>query len=171
MAGNVAIERRGEKRAMREADPQERDAQASVAWPRAGASAALIRDGAVLLVERGSPPLQGLWSLPGGSIEPGETAEAAAVREVREETGLEAQILGLAGVHDVILRSETGALEAHYVLAVYCGRAPRGDPCAAADARQARFVPLAELKGLALTPGLVPLIERAARLLAAMPAG
>jgi 8-oxo-dGTP diphosphatase len=149
---------------MDEADPLNRDAAPSARWPRAGASAALFRSCAVLLVERGSPPAEGLWSLPGGLIEPGETAIAAALREVREETGLRAEILGLAGVYDVILKSDTGALQAHYVLATYFGHVPDGDPRPAGDVRQAKFVPLEALDGIALTPATLPVIRRAATL-------
>jgi len=155
---------------MREGSIIEPGAQRSGPWPRAGASAALFRDGAVLLVERASAPLRHLWSLPGGVIEPGETAEAAAVREVREETGLAVDIVGLAGVHDVILRGDDGALQAHYVLATYFGRVAAGQPRAGSDARKARLVPLTQLDALALTPGLLPIIQRAAQLLGETPA-
>ena len=58
----------------------------------------------VLIVERGKGGMQGLWSLPGGHIEAGERASAAAIREVHEETGITAEILGLVDVHDVILQ-------------------------------------------------------------------
>jgi 8-oxo-dGTP diphosphatase len=135
-------------------------------WPRAAASAALFRGGAVLLVERASAPFAGLWSLPGGLIEPGETAEDAARREVREETGLAAGIVGLTDVHDVILRRDDGMLQAHFVLATYFGRPGSGYPRAGSDAHDARFVALADLDALALTPGAVAIIARAAALLA-----
>jgi ADP-ribose pyrophosphatase YjhB (NUDIX family) len=118
----------------------------------------------VLLVERSKPPLCGLWSLPGGHVEPGETAGAAAEREIREETGLDVEILGLADVHDVILRDAHGAISAHYVLSVFYGRWLSGEPLAASDSRDARFVPLAELDGYALTDGARRLIDRAAGL-------
>lgn len=134
-------------------------------WPRAGASAALFRDGAVLLVERGTPPFEGLWSLPGGAIEPGETAEAAVTREVREETGLGAEIAGLAGVTDVILRRDDASLEAHYVLATYYGIALGGEPRPAGDARRVEFVSLAALDAVRLTPGTLAVIRRAHGLL------
>ena len=90
---------------------------ANASWPRAGASAVLFRGESVLLTERGDGPSEGLWSLPGGSIEAGETAEDAARREVREETGLEAHIVGLAGVYDIIDRDDTDAVVLHYVIA------------------------------------------------------
>ena len=138
---------------------------AAPCWPRAAASAVVLRDGAVLLVERGKPPLSGVWSLPGGHIEPGETARDAARREVTEETGVTSELLGLADVHDVIIRTEAGALRAHYLLAVYYGRWLAGEPVAATDCRDARFVALADIGNYALTDGAQRIIERAHRLL------
>jgi 8-oxo-dGTP diphosphatase len=130
-------------------------------WPRCGASAAVFRGEAVLLIVRAKGALKGLWSLPGGHIEPGETARAAAQREVLEETGVEADIDALVDVHDVILRSAEGALSAHYLIAVFCGRWRRGEPNAGSDAFLARFVPLGDVEGLELTDGAAPLIRRA----------
>lgn len=138
-------------------------------WPRAGASAVLFRGDAVLLVERGAGPSEGLWSLPGGSIEAGETAEDAARREVREETGLEAHIVGLAGVYDIIDRDDTDAVVLHYVIAAYFGRTGGGAPRPGSDARDARLVAMAELTGLPMTAGTRHVIAEARRLLAAEP--
>lgn len=140
-------------------------------WPRAGVSAALFRDGAVLLIERDRAPFAGLWSLPGGSIEAGETAEDAVRREVHEETGLDAEILGLTGVHDVILRADDNTLKGHYVLTTFFGRLGAGEPQALSDARSARLVPLRSVEDLPLTPDLLPIIRRAARLLGSGQAG
>jgi 8-oxo-dGTP diphosphatase len=134
-------------------------------WPRAGASAVIFRGDAVLLVKRGRGPWRGSWSVPGGHIEPGETARAAAAREIREETGLSVEILGLVDVHDMILRDAQRALAAHYVLAVFYGRWLAGEPVAASDSRDARFVRVTELKGYALTEGVRRLIDLAADLL------
>jgi 8-oxo-dGTP diphosphatase len=128
--------------------------------PRACVSAALFRGRSVLLVRRGKAVAQGLWSLPGGRIEPGETARAAAEREVREETGLAAALLGVIEVHDVIARDEDGRLLTHYVIAVLYGRAS-GEPRAGSDAASARFVPLDELESLPLTGSAARIIGMA----------
>lgn len=138
-------------------------------WPRAAASAVLFRGQSVLLTERGDGPSEGLWSLPGGSIEAGETAEDAARREVSEETGLEAHIVGLAGVYDIIDRDEADAVVLHYVIATYFGHAGDGAPKPGSDARDARLVSVAELTGLPMTEGTRHVIEEARRLLAAEP--
>lgn len=137
-------------------------------WPRPAASAAIFRDGLVLLVERGKGALPGTWSLPGGHIEPGERAMAAALREVAEETGVEAEILGLTDVHDVVIQGADGQLSAHYVLAVYFGRWVRGEPVAGGDSAAARFVALGDLEGYRLTPGAGPIITHAWELFSAL---
>ena len=111
-------------------------------WPRCGASAAIFRGTEVLLVERGKGPLRGLWSLPGGHIEPGEAARAAALREVREETGVEAEIAGLLDIHEVLRHDDGGRLTAHYLLVVFFGRWLGGEPAPGDDAAAARFVPV-----------------------------
>lgn len=135
-------------------------------WPRVAASIAVFRDGHVLLVERGKGPRRGVWSLPGGHIEPGETARAAALRELGEETGVSADLVGLVDVHDVILRRDDGALAAHYLLSVFCGRWTAGEPVAATDVVAARFVPVGDIGRLTLTPGAAELIARAHALVA-----
>ena len=131
-------------------------------WPRAAASAVIFKGADVLIVERGKGGMQGLWSLPGGHVEAGERARDAALREVHEETGITADILGLVDVHDVILRHDNGSLRAHYVLSVYYGLHRSGEAKAASDARTARFVHPDELPVYNLTPR-VPEIVAAAR--------
>jgi ADP-ribose pyrophosphatase YjhB (NUDIX family) len=135
--------------------------RAAAPWPRCAASAAVFRDGAVLLAQRDKGALAGLWSLPGGHIEPGETARDAALREVAEETGVEAEIDGLVDIHEVILRAGDGRLDAHYVIAVFCGRWRAGEPRPGSDARAARFVPIEELGAYPLTEGAAALVARA----------
>jgi 8-oxo-dGTP diphosphatase len=136
-------------------------ARRSSNWPRCGASAAIFRDGAVLLIERAKGALKGRWSLPGGHIEPGETARDAAVREVAEETGVEAAIHGLVDIHDVILRGADGGLLAHYLITVFCGRWRAGEPAAGSDATAARFVRIGDIEDYPLTEGAALLIRRA----------
>jgi ADP-ribose pyrophosphatase YjhB (NUDIX family) len=130
-------------------------------WPRCGTSAAIFRGREVLLIERAKLPLQGLWSLPGGHVEPGEPARAAALREVREETGVVAELGGLVDIHEVIRRDATGRLLAHYLLAVWYGRWVAGEPVAAGDAAAARFVPLDAVGALPTTEGSPDFVRRA----------
>jgi len=130
-------------------------------WPRPAASAIIFRGASVLIVERGKGALPGTWSLPGGHIEPGEKAREAAARELFEETGLTVTLEGLVDVHDGIFRDTEGLLRAHYVLAVFWGRSEEGEPVAATDVRDARFVPLSEIDGYRMTPGAQAIIRRA----------
>lgn len=131
-------------------------------WPRCAASAAIFRGGGVLLVERGKGALRGRWSLPGGHIEAGETARAAALREAREETGVDAAIGALVEVHEVLRHAEgDGGLVAHYVVVVFAGRWVAGEPVAQSDAASARFVPLEDIDALPTTDGLVDIVRRA----------
>lgn len=103
-----------------------------------------LRGDAVLLIRRGRPPRQGEWSLPGGRIEPGERAVEAAFRELREETGVEAEITGLIDVVDGVFPEEGR----HYVLIDYAARWLSGEPVAGDDALEARFVALDQVDAL-----------------------
>ncbi|HAY07540.1 MAG TPA: phosphohydrolase, partial [Hyphomonas sp.] len=85
----------------------------------------------VLMIRRGTKPLAGDWSLPGGRIEFGERAEAAALRELKEETGVTARLVGLVDVVDAIFRSRTsGDVTRHYVLFDYAAVWVSGEPVA-----------------------------------------
>lgn len=134
------------------------------AQPLVGVGAVVLREGQVLLVRRAAPPLAGYWSVPGGLIELGEEARAAAAREVREETGLAVEIGELLTVVD---RIETGAgrIRYHYVIVDYLARAldPAAAPRAASDAGAARWVRWEDLGALPLTPGLAEVLAQARR--------
>ena len=113
------------------------------------------RDGRVLLVQRGRPPGEGLWTVPGGRVERGETLAQAVSREVREETGLEVEVGALACV------VERMGDDYHFVILDYVARVIGGTLRAGDDARDARFVDEAALAELPCTEGLVAVIERA----------
>jgi 8-oxo-dGTP diphosphatase len=99
-----------------------------------------LRGDQVLMIRRGTPPRQGEWSLPGGRIEAGERMVDAALRELLEETGVTAEIVGLLDVVDGVYPE----IDRHYVLIDYLARWVAGDPVAGDDADEARFMPFDE---------------------------
>lgn len=101
--------------------------------PIAAAGVVCLRGSEVLLIRRGTPPRLGEWSLPGGHIKPGERAVDAALRELREETGVEAEITGLLDVIDGLFPPR------HYLLVDYAARWLSGEPRAGDDATEARW--------------------------------
>jgi 8-oxo-dGTP diphosphatase len=113
--------------------------------PIAAVIAVVIHDGQTLLVRRANPPDAGLWGFPGGKIEYGETAEAAALRELLEETSVQGEACGVITALDVIDRSEEGDVRHHYILVAVRCRWLSGRPCAGDDALEARWFKIAEL--------------------------
>lgn len=125
--------------------------------PIAAVGVVCLRGDDVLLVRRGKPPLEGRWSIPGGRIEWGERAADAALRELREETGCSAEIVGLIDVVDAVMTRSGAESEApqpapwgHYVLIDYAARWTGGEPIAGDDAAEARFFSPAEVETLGL---------------------
>ena len=135
--------------------------------PIAATIAAVVRAGHVLLVRRANPPDQDRWAFPGGKIDAGERIEDAAARELLEETGVTAQPLRIFDAVDVFDRDDTGALRRHFILIAVLCRWQSGEPVAGDDARDARWVPLAELDAhvLATSFGVAELAKKAAALL------
>jgi 8-oxo-dGTP diphosphatase len=122
----------------------------------------LLFDGdRVLLVKRGRPPQVGRWTVPGGGVEVGETLEEAALRELREETGLSCTLGPVVEVLDRVTRDADGRVEYHYVILDFVGSAPTGTLQAASDCADARWVPIAELDRWETTDGLGPVVLRA----------
>lgn len=116
--------------------------------PISAAGVVLIDDGKVLLVRRGQPPLLGGWSLPGGKQEPGETIRACALRELKEETGLGAEIAGLIDVVDLQPPDEGAARQ--YVLVDFLARPTGGTLEAGSDVSEAAWHNLGDLASLGL---------------------
>jgi len=132
--------------------------------PRIGVGAVVLRDGHVLLVRRDRPPAEGKWSVPGGLVNLGETMEAAAVREVREECGLRVRLQGVAGVVDRIISDPDGRVRYHYVLIDYLAIPESGEVRPGSDAADCRWVPIAELARYETTEGLLAMVLKAVRL-------
>ena len=129
--------------------------------PLVGVGAVMVEEGRVLLVRRGSEPMKGHWSLPGGLLELGETLADGVIREVREETGLMVEPMELIELLDRIHR-ENDRVRYHYVIADYLCRVVGGTLQASSDAEAARWVERAEWNShsaLALEPITVRVIE------------
>lgn len=129
--------------------------------PFVGVGAIVFRGSEVLLVRRGRAPRADEWSLPGGAQEIGEPVLEALHREVREETGIEIEVLGLVDVVDAIFPDDTGRIRHHYTLIDYAARHRSGEPCGASDVAEARYVPLGEMPGLVLWRETVRIIDQA----------
>ncbi|MDQ0347040.1 NUDIX hydrolase [Ancylobacter vacuolatus] len=128
--------------------------------PVLATSAAVFRDGRLLLARRGRPPSLGLWTLPGGRVEPGETLAQAAAREVMEEVGVACEILGVAGALDIIQRDPDGALAAHFVVVSHAARWVQGEPQEGPEASEVGWFHPAALPQ-ETTPGLADIVAAA----------
>ena len=104
--------------------------------PVLAVSTAVFRKGRVLLARRGAGPMSGLWSLPGGRVEPGETLAEGAAREMMEEVGVSCRVLGVAGALDIIRRDEAGAVTAHFVVISHAGLWLGGEPMTGPEATE-----------------------------------
>ena len=113
--------------------------------PWVGVGVVIFKDDKVLLVRRAKPPRAGSWSIPGGMQELGETAAQAGIREVCEETGITVAIDGLIDIIDVIVPEDDGRIRTHYTLIDYHAHWLAGEPQAADDVSDARWVPLDKL--------------------------
>ena len=115
------------------------------ARPLVGIGIIVLRPGAVLLIRRGRPPSEGAWSLPGGAQRLGETAEAAARRELQEETGLGTGALHLAAHADSIHPDADGRIRFHYTILDFCTAWTGGEAVAGGDAAAVAWAPLDRL--------------------------
>lgn len=129
--------------------------------PYLAVSAAIIREGRVLIVQRAQPPMRGVFTLPGGVIEAGETLHQALVREIEEEVGMEIAPVALAGHREVIVRDAEGRVERHFVILAFAARWLSGEPKLNHELADTRWVRPDEIAGLRTTEGLGEIIASA----------
>jgi len=129
--------------------------------PHLAVSAAIIRDRKVLIVRRARPPASGVFTLPGGGVEAGETLHEAVVREVQEETGLAIEPIALAGHREVIVRDAGGRTERHFVILAFAARWLAGEVSLNEELAEAHWLEPAQLDGLTTTEGLADIVAAA----------
>jgi 8-oxo-dGTP diphosphatase len=120
--------------------------------PRVAVGAVVLKDNRVLLVRRAKPPAQGLWAIPGGSVELGETLQQAAEREILEETGITIQAKKPVYTFDLIEKDENNRIRFHYVIVDLMADYISGKPLPVDDADEVRWVSSEELKNLDVNP-------------------
>jgi 8-oxo-dGTP diphosphatase len=136
--------------------------------PYLAVSAAIFRDGRVLIVRRARPPAHGLYTLPGGGVELGETLEQAVIREVREETALDIEPVDLIGFRQAIARDAAGRVERHFVILPFAARWIAGEIALNEELSDAHWLEPAELSGLKTTEGLAQVVAAAGVRIAAL---
>ncbi|HKM39552.1 MAG TPA: NUDIX hydrolase [bacterium] len=127
--------------------------------PLVGVGAVIIRDHHILLIKRGRPPAQGCWSVPGGTVELGETLAEAVSREVKEECNLDTEVGPPIAVLDSIVHDDQQQIMFHYTLVDFWVNSIRGRLECSSDAKEVQWVPLATVPTLQLTQGLVGLLD------------
>ena len=137
------------------------DARAYPTRPFLAVSAAIWRDGRILLARRARAPGRDLFSLPGGVVETGETLAEAVTREVLEETGLTVEPVRLAAYREAIVRDADGRVERHFVIFAFACRWRAGEPIASDEVSESRWVAPEDVASLATTAGLADIIASA----------
>jgi 8-oxo-dGTP diphosphatase len=132
--------------------------------PIVGVGAIIFQEDQVLLIQRGTNPGLGQWSIPGGAVHVGETLQEAVKREILEETHLEVEVLTLAKVLERIFRDPEGRVAYHYVLVDFLCRCQAGELRPGSDAKDARFASLRDLPAYQIAPVTLEVIYRADRL-------
>src|ERR1700729_500412 len=128
---------------------------------------AIARDGRVWIVRRARPPAGGLYTLPGGGVEVGESLVEAVVREVLEETALTVVPVALAGYREAIVRDGVGRIERHFVILPFAARWIAGEAVLNDELSEAAWRLPSELAGLKTTQGLAAIVSSAFALVGA----
>ncbi|MEE2721835.1 MAG: NUDIX hydrolase [Pseudomonadota bacterium] len=129
--------------------------------PVCGVGVVCFKDDQVLLVKRAKPPITREWSIPGGGQELGETTREAALRELKEETGVDARLIGLIDVIDTVRKDEEGRIQFHYTLVDFAAEWLAGEPVADDDVSDARWAPLADIDDQGLWSETIRIIRAA----------
>jgi ADP-ribose pyrophosphatase YjhB (NUDIX family) len=130
--------------------------------PVVGVGVVIWRKDKVLLIRRGQPPRKNEWSLPGGMQHLGETIMEAAVREAREETGLDIMPLGIITALDAVTRDKKGEIEYHFTIIEVAAECRDGKPKAADDAKELRWAALDEIEALCAWPEVARVVQLSA---------
>jgi 8-oxo-dGTP diphosphatase len=129
--------------------------------PYVGIGVVVFKDDQVLLVQRAKPPIRHNWSIPGGAQDIGETVREGALRELKEETALDADIIGLIDVVDSVNRDDDGKVQFHYTLVDFAAEWTAGEAAPDTDVAAVRWVPIAEIEAQGLWHETVRIINRA----------
>jgi ADP-ribose pyrophosphatase YjhB (NUDIX family) len=139
--------------------------------PVVGVGGVVIHDGCALLIRRGGEPLKGQWSIPGGTLELGETLEEGVRRELREETALEVRVLDLIEIFERIVpepapaaataQAKPSAPQYHFVIVDYLCEIAAGTPRAGSDVTDVALVREEDLSAYGLTPTATRVIRKA----------
>jgi mutator protein MutT len=121
----------------------------------------IIHEERALLIRRGSAPLEGEWSIPGGMLEIGETILEGVQRELQEETAIEVRVLDLIEVFERLTRDDGGRLKYHFVILDYLCEVVRGEAQAGSDVTDVAWAREPELSGYSLTPTATRVIQKA----------
>lgn len=127
--------------------------------PRVAVGAIVFNNGHVLLVRRGQAPAEGLWAVPGGSVKLGETLQAAAEREIREETGLRIRAREPVYTFESIVRDDDGGIRFHYVIIDLAAEYIDGEPKPGDDALEARWFSPRDLSDVEVSKATLDLLR------------
>jgi 8-oxo-dGTP diphosphatase len=131
------------------------------ASPVVGVGGVVIHEGRALLIKRGGPPLEGQWSIPGGTLELGESIQEGVRRELLEETGIEVRVGELIEVFDRIFRDAAGKIQYHFVIVDYLCEKISGEAKPASDVTDTAWVREEDLWNYKLTEAATRVIRKA----------
>lgn len=132
--------------------------------PLCGVGVVCFKDDHVLIVKRAKPPIKWEWSIPGGGQELGETTRETALRELKEETGIDARLIGLIDVIDSVSHDDNGDIRFHYTLVDFAAEWVAGEPVGDDDVAEARWTPLAGIDTLGLWSETIRIIREAEKM-------